>query len=421
LKSTLVRNSIVFGSAEVLNRALPFLLLPVLTRVLTAQEYGLVATFTVLVSILGSLAGLSSHGSVNVAYFRVSREELPEYVGSVLVVLASSTVLVGAALWLSAPLLRRWTGFDTSWMLAGLLVASMQFVTLVNLVLWQAQERSVAHSIYQFAQALTLTILSLAFVVGWRLGWRGQILSVVTATTLFGIVSFFTLARRGMLRRPTHRLHMVEALRFGVPLVPHELAGWLITGLDRLYLTALVGASSTGVYSAAYQVGLIVSVPAAAFNRAWVPYLFRQLSEGGPEGRRRVVQITYLYFAAILTGAALLSLCAYFVLPHLLGKAFESSGRIVIWIALGYAFNGMYLMVVNQLFYTRKTIWLTFATIFAGLAHALISYLLIRAYGTKGAAMATTVSFGVMFLATWAISARVCPMPWSLRLRAESA
>lgn len=416
-RSSLIRNSIVFGSAEVLNRALPFLLLPLLTRVLSAAEYGLVSTFTVLVSIMSSIAGLSSHGSVNVAYFRLSRDELPEYVGSVLTVLASSTVVVAVAIGLLAPVLQPWTGFGAPWLLAALAVASMQFVTLVNLVLWQAEEKSVAHSVYQFGQALTTTLLSLALVVVWRFGWRGQVLAVLTATTLFALVSLVVLSKRGMLRRPKARVHVMDALRFGAPLVPHELAGWLITGLDRLYLTALVGASSSGVYAAAYQVGLIVSVPAAAFNRAWVPYLFRQLADAGEAGRRRVVQITYLYFAVILAGTGVLTVVSRIVLPHVLGPAFTRSATMVGWIALGYAFNGMYLMVVNQLFYEKKTGWLGVATVVAGLIHAVVSYLLIRQFGARGAAIATTVSFALMFFSTWVMSARACPMPWGLGRR----
>lgn len=416
-RPTLARNSIVFGSAEIVNRAFPFFLLPVLTRVLSASEYGLIATFTVLVSILASLAGLSSHGSVNVAYFRLSRDELPYYVGSVLIVLAASTVAIGAALAIASPLVAHWTGFGTRWVLAGLLVASLQFITLVNLVLWQAEERSVPHSIYQFSQALITTALSLGFVVMLHLGWRGQVFAVLASTTIFAIISFVALIRRGMLRRPRHWLHMREALRFGAPLVPHELAGWLITGLDRFYLTALIGAASTGVYAAAYQIGLIVSVPTAAFNRAWVPYLFRQLSQGGEAGRRRIVQMTYAYFITILGATAILTMIARRLLPHFLGRAFEQSAQIVGWIALGYAFNGMYLMVVNQLFYERKTSWLAMATVIAGAIHALVSYLLIRRYGASGAAMATTISFGLMFVSTWILSARACPLPWSLRRR----
>lgn len=420
-RSSLVRNSIVFGSAEVLNRVLPFLLLPVFTRVLSASEFGLVATFTVVVSIFASLAGLSSHGSVNVAYFRLPRDELPSYVGSVLGVLAMSTVVVGMALALASPLLQNWTGFSTGWLFAALLIASMQFITLINLVLWQAEERSVAYSIYQFSLALTTTALSLGFVVVLRFGWRGQVLAILAATTTFAIISILVLRRRGMLRRPTQRAHMLEALRFGVPLVPHNLAGWLITGLDRLYLTALVGSTSTGVYAAAYQVGLIVSVLATAFNRAWVPYLFRQLTEGGQDARRRIVQITYVYFIMILAGAALLGVSARLFLPHFLGPAFGESAGMVGWIALGYAFNGMYLMVVNQLFYARKTGWLATASVMAGAAHAVISYLLIARFGLRGAAIATTVSFGLMFVSSWVLSARACPMPWSLRRGAVPA
>ena len=220
---------------------------------------------------------------------------------------------------------------------------------------------------------------------------------------------------RGYAMRGAARAYVSDALSFGLPLVPHALAGLLITGIDRFFLTKLVGTDATGLYSTAYQVGLVVSVPAVAFNRAWVPYLFRQLTDGGADGRRRVVQVTYVYFVLILVGAGVLSLIARLALPMLLGDAFRHSAELVGWIAFGYAFNGMYLMVVNQLFYVKRTGALTVVTAITGVAHALLAFLLIRWRGPEGAAMATTISFAVMFLTTWILSARACTMPWLLQ------
>lgn len=47
-------NAAIYLGANILNAGIPFLLLPILTRVLTPADYGIVAMFSVVVSILGA-------------------------------------------------------------------------------------------------------------------------------------------------------------------------------------------------------------------------------------------------------------------------------------------------------------------------------------------------------------------------------
>ena len=56
----LVRNTFVFSSAEVANKAIPFLLLPVITRYMGPADYGKVAIFIALMNALAVFVGLNS-------------------------------------------------------------------------------------------------------------------------------------------------------------------------------------------------------------------------------------------------------------------------------------------------------------------------------------------------------------------------
>lgn len=65
--------STYFG-ASVFSTAVPFLLLPVLTRVLTPEDCGIVAMFIAVSAVMASLSGLSVHGAIAVRYFQGDRE-----------------------------------------------------------------------------------------------------------------------------------------------------------------------------------------------------------------------------------------------------------------------------------------------------------------------------------------------------------
>ena len=58
------------------------------------------------------------------------------------------------------------------------------------------------------------------------------------------------------------------------------------------------------------------------------------------------------------------------------------------WVALGYAANGMYLMVAHYIFFTKQTHLLAVITVFSAAMNMLLNYLLINANGPIGAAQA---------------------------------
>jgi O-antigen/teichoic acid export membrane protein len=99
---------------------------------------------------------------------------------------------------------------------------------------------------------------------------------------------------------------------------------------------------------------------------------------------------------------------------YFLGKQFVGSGVFVSWIALGYAFKGMYLMVVNYIFYVEKTQILAMVTFLTAGINCILNYMFIGHYGAIGAAQATTIVYFINFLLVWYLSAKVYPMPWNL-------
>ena len=283
-------------------------------------------------------------------------------------------------------------------------------------MLWQSEQRPVPYGAYQVAQTFLTAVATILFVVVFRQAWTGQLIGMAIGWFSFAVLSLFFLMKRGYLSLHFNWSHVRDALAFGVPLIPHALSGWVLTGIDRLLLMSLVGPSATGLYSVGYQFGLVISVLATAFNKAWMPFLFSRLDTMRPREKLRIVRITYAYFGVILVLAFAMGLVAPPIAAVLLGPRFQASVQFVVWICVGYAFDGMYFMVVNPLFYLKKTTWLAWLTFAVGAFHVVLSYALIRLNGPIGAAQTTVLSFLLMFLLAWWLSARAYAMPWGLRI-----
>lgn len=411
-KARLVQNAAIYTGADVLNKAIPFVLLPVMTRYLTPADYGVVATFMAFVNILAVFVGLGAHGAVTVNFFRLHSNEIGKYIANVLLILLISGAATLILLFVLKDLIVTMLSIASTWIFIGVLLAACQFITSINLILWQVEERATAYAVYQIAQTTLNVIVTLILVVGFRLGWFGRLTGMTVATVLFAVMSLGFIYWRGYVKFEFNGSYIKDALDFSVPLIPHDLSGWFRTGVDRFLLASILGMSTTGLYAVGYQVGLVIGVVAAAVNLAWRAFLFNKLIHIGQAGKIKLVKTIYIYCAVILFLSITLGVLSPWLVKLFLGKEYNSASGIVVWIALGYAFDGIYYMVVNQIFFMKKTKWLAAITFSSGLIHVILSYTLIKLNGLMGAAQATALSFLISLVMVWILSARVYPLPW---------
>lgn len=413
-----LKDSSVYILGEFINKAFPFFLLPVLTRFLNPADYGILATFSILVSILIIFVGVNVHGAISVNFFKLNKEEFRVYVANTLVILSVSSLVVLSVILVIGDYFDDIFMIPSEWIIAAILIAAFQFVTTVNLLLWTLEKNPKAYALYQIIQSLFVVSLTLVFIIGIGMDWEGQALARVIATILFSSISMLFIIKRGYLKVQLNINHIKDALVFGGPLIPYSLSTWIRNGIDKIFLMTLVGTAATGLYSAGYQVGLLVSIIVGAVNKAWSPYLYKILSSDPDEKeKRRLVFFSYMYSIGLLVLVFALGLLAPLFMPLLVGEQFQNSSEYVFWIALAYAFQGMNYLVSGYLFYQKKTAILAVSNISVAVVHTGLCYYFIINFGPIGAAYSTAISFFLSFVLTWWLSNKIYPMPWNLLVK----
>ena len=411
-KHKLFKNSFLYTSSNVIRNAIPFFLLPVLTRYLTPTDYGIVATFDVLLAIAVVFVNLNMAGAVAVNFFKIGKQELEIYIGNVIFILFISFVVTFSIVYIFRSPLSNLMKLPEGWLPIIGMVALSQSVFTITLTLWQVEQKPLPYGIFEISQTVLNVTMSLIFVIALNWRWQGRLLGLIIASIIFGFVSLFVVYRRKYIRFSLNKVYIKDALLFGIPLIPHALGGWMMTSIDRVFISSMVDVASTGIYTVGYQMGMIIGLIATSFNQAWSPFLFEKLKENKSGARRKIVMFTYVYNVGIIVLALALSLVAAWSLEFFVGKDFHSAYKYVFWIALGYAAHGMYFMVVNYIFYVKKTYILAWVTFLTAVINVILNYFLIKANGAIGAAQATTVSLFLGFILTWILSARVYKMPW---------
>ena len=407
----LLRQAGVYTAATFIAKAIPFLLLPVLTQYLSPADFGIVAMFLLVALVLEPFIGLALPGSLTVRYFDRAFH-LPGYIGTGAFLTLALAVPFEVAVFVVREPLSQLTGVPADWLLLVVPLVVARALTALPFTLLRLENRAMAFGLVQVLQSAALFGLSLVLVVWLGRGFEGRLEAELITWWSFAIAGLIGLSYAGWLRAAFEPQSVRDIAAFGVPLIPHVLGSIVIFQSDRLLLTNLVSVEETGLYAVGFQLAGVIELAALSFNSAYAPWLYRQLPAADHRSKERLVGLTYTHFA----GAGAVSILVALVMPWFAGQfldpAFAKSGEYVAWLAVGFFFSAMYYMVTNYIFFARRTRWLAAVTIGVAAIHIPVAVILISLNGGIGAAQAFALSLASIFGLTWIVSNRAYPMPW---------
>jgi O-antigen/teichoic acid export membrane protein len=405
----------IYACAFAVAGATPFLLLPLLTRQLSPAQFGEVTSFLILTAMLANAAGLSAHGFVSVRYFKVPTAEFRGLMTSALAAVVAAHGLAAAlVLALYLPLGR---ALDLPFGTLLLAVAAALFLSMnmVFLALFQASGRPLHYLGARLIQGLIelLLCIALLYLLAPDAGSRMHSYAVaIAASAVFGLHCSLRAKHLGGVGVDTRQLRALAA--FGLPMLPHILAGTAIAYQDRVVVSSLLGAENLGFYMAAMQIGMVMIALVEPLNKALAPWLFEQLSRNDSAVRAMIVRNTYRLFAALACVGVVVAMGARLFFDQLVGPGYAAAMPLIPWMVAGFVLQGMYYAVVNYLFYAERTGRLSLVSATTAVAGCAVSYLFTFRWGLEGAAMSFALNNGLLFVGVWWAASRVVAMPWRL-------
>lgn len=411
MSKKLIGNGFIYLFTNIFNAAIPFLLLPILTRVLTPEDYGLVTMFTLSVSILGTFIGLSVHGAISVKYFQISEEELSEYVASSLLILIVSCLLVLFIVW-NVDFVSDYTLLPKTWLIIACFTAMSQFIVNIKLALWQVKKEAIKFALFKISLTLLNATLSVCFLFFLLKSWESRTLGISVSISLFSIIALLYLYLNGNLTIRIKQKHLLEILRFGVPLLPHAVGAFAISMVDRLIVANILGDKSVGVYMVGLQVAMVMAILSDAFSKVYSPWLYEKLKEKTESAYLMITSSTYIIFLFFSMMIFPVYFVLKFLLPYIVGSEFYSADELIIWFVIGNAFTGMYHAIAGLYFFTGRTGLLSMVTLFSGTLSILLTYYMVLRWGIIGGAISFAISNAFMFLSALFVSSFIIKLPW---------
>lgn len=358
---------------------------PLFSRLLGTSGYGSLASFTAWSNMACIILSLQSNETIVNARQEYDEQAQPGYQSSIMALSILGFLVGGGILMVFAGLLKMERLTLLLILMNAFGIFAVNFLSSKFTYEFKADKNmllSIFMSVANFGVSL---LLVLNMPVEQR--YYGRMLGGVISYFAVGAVGCIWILAKGKV--PYRKAYWKLCLTLGIPLIFQNLAYALLGSSDILMLEQLAGASASGIYSYALTMAGIIFTIFTALNSSWVPFFYDDMKQGRGEAvRSRASHFLELY-TVLCAGFILLVREVFCIYAD---KSFWNGAELIPIFVVSYFVNMLCTFPVNFEILRKKTTVVAASTVAAALVNLVLNYVLIRAMGMTGAALATLLA-----------------------------
>lgn len=397
---------------------------PLLTRLLSVEEYGLMNLVATALALGVAAAKLGTqHAALRLhAELRVREGDagLRRLASTTLAGMAAGGLLVAVAWAAVAPALPAAWWSDPRLVPLFVLTAGLVLVRTLEsgfLAQLRATEASGTLNGYLVAKrwgVLVATLGALFWVA--RDLWGFYVATIVVEVASLAWLARWCLARQPVAWADVSAPQWRAMVAFGLPMLANELASLALSMGDRSLVQHRLGAEALGVYVAAWNLCdyLRAALLAAAVAAAQPAYL-RLWAESGPQATAAFLARFVRGYALVACGlVAVVSSVATEMLTLLASPRYAGGAVVVPWVMAALAMDTLVMVLGAGLYLARRTRGIAAAMLAGAALNLGLNALLLPHLGLVGAGIASFAGYGLL-LALCAVAGRrtlAFALPW---------
>lgn len=392
----LAKNTIIFGIGTVGIKLIKFFLIPLYTICMTLDEYSLAEIVMSTVSMVSPILMLGF--SNGILRFAVGKKEKW---GELLKTAGIVSGLGFLFLLILSPLFNQIVFFEGY----GLWIPFLFLTHALNSFLAQlckGMEKNVTYALDGIIGALSITICSVIFISFMHLGVSGYLL----ATIVSELVSIIYLSYSCKLISCLYGTKIIkndikEIFSYSLPLMPNELSWWIIQMSDRYMVIWICGATINGLYSMAYKIPALFNLIVSMFIQAFGISAIKECENTkNMEGKVDGTFFTEIYRKYVAVTFIMASLIILLVRPFawlFIKNDFYSSWKYTPLLLCAYAIGNLQAFYGSIYGGIKKSQYVLYSSLAGAICNIICNVILIHMIGVFGAAIATVLSYFVVY------------------------
>lgn len=378
-----------------------FISFPILTRILTVNDYGILSYVSCLgtLSVAFSKLGLQ-HSAIR--FFPDFRHKKATYPISVFYsTLYTAPAVVGGLL---ALLMIAAIAFDTR-------IFDAEISDFIALMAIGIPLRSAYTTFVQFLRAEQKVALfnAVSLIARYASLFLGIALVYFVTQDLYGLyyggiichvlvflyATLYLYTKRDFSISDISLNFLKTAVAYGAPMAGYEFCSQILEYGDRILLKHFLGIEAVAIYTVGYSVPLYISqIFGTPLRLAVVPMYIDIWSRGGEQSTKQFIGRALSYFL-LLVIPVIFGVCAIQreLVILLASEKYSSSYHIIPYIITGTMLYSTNSLLASGVFISKRTYLLALSLLAGTISNFSLNFLLIPFLGVEGAAISTLISY----------------------------
>lgn len=387
----LLKNTGLLTIGNFASRILGMLLIPFYTAILSPQDYGISDLIVTTTSLLFPFTTIA----ISEAIMRFSLDKNTDK--KTIYSMGISIVLVGYVLILLISPIIKMTVLSDYYVFFLLYYITYCLHTITSYFVKGLEKIK----IFSFTGLLNTVIIiscNLIFLLVLKLGIIGYLLSSIIGHFFCFIFMFLSakLYKYIVLPFKFDFVLIKKMILYSLPIIPNSLSWWIANSSDKYILKYFSDISNVGIYSVAYKIPTLIMTIMGLFISAW------QLSAvedfGTQKSKNFFSDVYKKYFAIIFCLASVLIIFSKIMAYMLFSDEFFVAYKYIPILLFACSFDALSSFMGTVYIAAKKTKMLAISTIIGAATNIILNFILIPKFDILGAAVATALSYFVIWI-----------------------
>lgn len=388
----LLKNFSIYFLFSSLTAVLPIVLMPVLTRYMTPEDYGLYSIYAMIVMLVGVFFRFELNQALKREFVSDS-DEFGFYFGTAFVFSLFLLIPFYVFVLLMSFFFDNALGIDFSWffLIVPLVFFKAQILNLHHL--WQISSRSLFYGLWGFFSNLFMYLVVIVLLVFFDLGWVSRVYGDWFVCFIsFGVAVFFLKKHFGFYVF-FERRYLKKMLGFSLPLIPGAIISYIMIASDRFFIAELASSHDLGLYSIALQFSFSLVIVFSAIFPVWESYIYNKIKYVDIDSFKRLLLVL---IGVSFVGGVCVYVLVYLisrVMPFLVDASFLGADLYLLPCLCAALSAGIYRLTHVVLVFMRKTKEVLFVGLLIACVNMVMMYFFVSSLGAVGAGYALAFSF----------------------------
>ena len=409
-----IKDAAIYSVSTGFLRVLLFIQVPLFSRSLTSNDFGVLELITALITFINLVIPLEISQGLAIRFSsEPDHTNRVKFASSALWFTLAAYVVFFMVAWPFSNYIASQLFGQTGESSLGSLfllctVVNGIFLLLLSQLRWMLLP--VKYLLTAAISGLSNIALATVLVYSFHAGLQGILEAQIVAGLVGSLCAFYF--GRQLYGWNFDRTKWLAMLEFSLPLVPASLSVALVLYADRFILEWLVGLGGVGAYGVAYRIAGIAGVFVAGISAGLTPLIYNFHREMAMP--QRVVDFLRYYTLCASCFVFFLILFSREILWALRADEYAHIIPVIPVIALGLFSSNLYIFVPGLTIARRSKI-MSGVGLAAALLNVLLNWFLISAFGIAGAAWSLYFCGLFTFAAWWKLGQRDYPIVGGLR------